>query len=116
MAIYEFGFGLCTPAQWKAMRDHGWEEESSWFFHIRAPDEASAERWGKHLAEEFVRHLFENDGWPSEIPGWIQSNFAFWTREIDRENENVDSEVQPISVGEEPDYSLLTKSFYSPFY
>ena len=79
MNSFLFRFGFCTPAQWKANDEHGWDDESSEAFFVRAESSKDAETWGCEVAERFCNQLFEkSEEWSGEIPSWKESEFAFW--------------------------------------
>jgi hypothetical protein len=78
MAKYLFRFGFCTPVQWKANEEHGWDDESSKAFFVEAATLDCAESWGCEVAEAFCYRLFKKAGWDKDIPSWKDSGFAFW--------------------------------------
>ena len=78
MPKFLFFFGFCTPAQWKANEDHGWDDESSCGFFVEAETADDAEIWGQEVAECYVERLFRKSNWQGEIPSWKDSWFAYW--------------------------------------
>jgi hypothetical protein len=71
---FVFQFGYETPQQSAANADHGWDDESSQWVVIDAPDEAAALAWGREIAERFVR---ERGG-----ESWRGGNFAHWVEPL----------------------------------
>jgi hypothetical protein len=80
MQRFLFRFGYSTPAQWKSNQTHGWDDECSGAFFVYADRSEDALWWGCEVAERFVQYQFEQAGW-NEIPGWKESQFAFWIDE-----------------------------------
>lgn len=74
---YLFRFGYCTPEQWTANETHGWDDESSGAFFVRADSPDRALLWGRTVADAFVRRLFEAAG-KEEISSWCDAQFASW--------------------------------------
>lgn len=112
MQLYLFFFGYCTPAQWKANDDYGWDDESSMAFYVRAESEEAAKLWGCEVAEKFCYQLFERtENWSGQIPSWKQSEFAFW---IETSHENLTEEflerLHTVEYGEIPNFDDLKNS------
>jgi hypothetical protein len=78
MGKFLFRFGYCTPIQWRANDEHGWDDESSGAFFVEAETIDSAESWGCEVVEAFCKQLFTQSRWPGKIPSWRESEFAFW--------------------------------------
>jgi hypothetical protein len=91
--VFVFQFGFETPQQAAANDRHGWDDESSEYFVIDAPDKQSALAWGCELAEGFVREL----GGTS----WHAGSFANWVESISDCPSAVTT--KPVKAGERPD-------------
>src|SRR4051812_43636174 len=72
--VFVFRFGYESPQQAAANAAHGWDDESSQYVLIDAPDEAAALRWGREIAERFVREL--------GVGSWKVRNFAHWAEPL----------------------------------
>lgn len=106
MNLFLFRFGFCTPAQWKSNDEHGWDDESSEAFFVRAESSDTAESWGREIAERFCNQLFVKDEeWSGQIPSWKESKFAFW---IESDTGSLSKEyleqILTIDFGEVPDF------------
>jgi hypothetical protein len=71
---FVFQFGYETPQQAGANDAHGWDDESSQWVVIDAPDEAAALARGCEIAERFVRGLGGGS--------WRDGNFAHWVKPL----------------------------------
>lgn len=77
MKKFLFHFGYCTPAQRKANKEFGWDDESSGAFFVSAHSEFEALESGCLIADNYVRYLFEKEN-IHQSPKWSESEFAFW--------------------------------------
>ena len=112
MDAFLFRFGFCTPAQSKANDEHGWDDESSEAFFVRAESSKDAESWGCEVAERFCNELFErSEDWTGKIPSWKESGFAFWieSNTTSFPKEYLDR-LPVINFGEFPEYGSWLKS------
>lgn len=75
---YLFVFGYCTPTQLRNNQQHGWDDEDSYAFFVDASSEADALNWGREIADQYVRCLFERSDWNGEKPAWLQEGYASW--------------------------------------
>ena len=106
MNRFLFRFGYCTPAQWASNNAHGWDDESSGAFFVKAESADAALDAGREVAEQFVRNLFVKAN-SSEIPSWKASEFAFWIEEnpLEAFAEKALQQLPEVSPGETPDFS-----------
>jgi hypothetical protein len=66
-----------TPEQLATNPMYGWDDEESKAVYILAECEEAALHWGREVAREFVRALFERSG--TEIPHvWRASCYRHW--------------------------------------
>ncbi|QDU19852.1 hypothetical protein [Urbifossiella limnaea] len=71
---FVFRFGYESPQQSSANARAGWDDESSQWVVIDAPDEAAALAWGREVAELFVRELGGGS--------WQAGGFAHWVEPL----------------------------------
>ena len=96
MKRFLFRFGYSTPAQWEGNRTHGWDDECSSAFFVRANSAEDALFWGCEVAECFVRNLFDSAGY-RDIPSWKAAKYAFWI------DENPNTEFSPTELERLPE-------------
>jgi hypothetical protein len=70
LMTFVFRFGYEMPQQEAANAARGWDDESSQWIVIEAPDEGAALAWGREVAERFVREL--------GCGSWRAGSFAHW--------------------------------------
>ena len=75
---YLFVFGYCTPTQLRNNEKHGWDDEDSYAFFVDANSEADALNWGRKIADQYVKCLFERSNWNDETPLWLHAGYAHW--------------------------------------
>jgi hypothetical protein len=80
MHTFVFRFGYCTPLQLQGSEAHGWDDESSSAFVVRAESSADALHWGQKVADAFVAQLFAESG-RVQSTTWSDANFANWIEE-----------------------------------
>lgn len=78
MNWYKFGFGYVTPKQLSLNIQHRWDDEESIELLVEAQSEKEAEKFGQEFADRFFRAMFQRSSWSSEIPSWMEMNFATW--------------------------------------
>ena len=78
MRRYLYVFGYCTPGQWLANKEHGWDDEDSCAFFIEADSEEKALDWGRQVSELLVGRLFEKDPRFNKTLSWKEADFANW--------------------------------------
>jgi hypothetical protein len=71
---FVFQFGYESPQQRTANDRSGWDDESSQWVVIDAPDAAAALAWGREVAERFVGQV----GGPS----WRAGGYAHWVEPL----------------------------------
>ena len=76
---------------------------------IRAPDEASALKWGQEIASRFME--ITNEG---KLDSWASCGHTCWVEKdvVSAGWEGAESFLQDIRIGEEPDYERLTTEAY----
>lgn len=72
--VFVFFFGYESPEQTAANAAHGWDDESSQYVAIEAPNEAAALAWGREVAERFVQELGAGS--------WKAGGFAHWVEPL----------------------------------
>lgn len=107
---YLFRFGFESPDEFKSNRAGGWDDQSSEAIWINAPSTEEALAWGRSVADQFVRRLFEM----AEVEGcsWLAGGFAHWI-----ENEasvlewaRTSPEILEADFGHMPDLEALAAS------
>lgn len=96
MKRFAFGFGFETPQQRTSNRLHGWDDEDSAIIIIRAETADDARAWGREIAHESVRRLFEQAS-AEELPNWKDEQFAESIEEAAPDDVGVE-----VAVGEMP--------------
>src|SRR5215813_6864278 len=86
-----FMFGFETPGEHARNEANGWDDESSWAVWISANSSDAALAWGRQIAEEFVRQLFEQAGVPPR--SWMADGFAHWISDDASELERARAEA-----------------------
>ena len=106
MNRFLFRFGYWTPAQWMSNNTHGWDDESSGAFFVKAESASAALLVGCEVVERFVQSLFIQER-IKEIPSWKASDFAFWIEENPSEafSEEALRQLPEVTPGETPDFS-----------
>jgi hypothetical protein len=94
--MFVFRFGYESPEQSAANAAHGWDDESSQWVVIDAPDAAAALAWGREIAERFVQELGAGS--------WITGTFAHWIEPLSACPWAVGRE--PVVCGQFPDFSV----------
>ena len=109
MAKYLFRFAYCTPTQWKANDEHGWDDESSSAVFVKADSREEALRWGEVVAEHFVSMIFAKDNSMQSAPSWKDSGFAYWIEEFPESVYSLDrlGQIPAVEHGELPDLQAL---------
>jgi hypothetical protein len=95
LPAFVFQFGYETPLQLARNEEHGWDDESSQWLVIDAPDESAALSWGCEIAERFVRKL--------SARSWRADRYAYWVEPLDACPWAVGRPAVP--VGHMPDFT-----------
>ena len=100
-----FTFGFESPAEHVWNERNGTDEESSWAVWISAASSDVALTWGRQMAEEFVRQLFERAGVAPR--SWMTDGFAHWISEDESELERarLEASIPTVADGQMPDLS-----------
>ena len=96
MSLFVFRFGYESPADEDSNTIGGWDDESSQWIIIDAPNEAAAMSWGDEIAEQFVCALGAKQSWRS-------GNFARWVEPLAACPWATGKEV--VAIGQIPDFS-----------
>jgi hypothetical protein len=104
MTKYLYTFGYCTPQQAEANDLHGWDDEDSAGVLICATSERAAQDWGRSIAEEFLKRLY-NDRHAS----WAADGYGDGIELIPSETYAVDQlqGIPEVQDGEFPDWTTL---------
>jgi hypothetical protein len=95
-SLYVFGFE--APAEAKSNAAHGTDFESSACVRIAAESEEEALRWGREVAERFVKELFGDPG-----ISWKALGFAHWIEtDPDEALRSAAERCPALKVGEYP--------------
>lgn len=95
MSTFIYCFGYETPQQARNNDRRGWDDENSYGLTIEADSEEAAIRWGREVAERFIKLLYRD-----EAMSWKQLGFADWI-----EAPPIDPwEMPVVKEGEFPDY------------
>lgn len=100
-----FLFGFESPVDHVTNISNGTDFESSWGVWIAAENADAALAWGRQVAEEFVRRLFEQSG--STNRSWTQDGFAHWISDEPSKLERAsrDATIPIVPDGQLPDFS-----------
>ncbi|MGK6318013.1 hypothetical protein [Sphingomonas sp. DT-204] len=102
-----FCFGYETPTQFENNARQGWSDEDSAAVWIKAASDEAVLTWGRSVAESFVSFLFERAD--KDAYSWVDGNFAHWI-ETDPNILAHASELPVVTVGEMPDFTVLTRT------
>lgn len=106
MQHYAFRFGYENPVDHDANRRLGTDGESNSVFVIEAESESAAMSWGREVATQFVRWLFEREG--QTDPNWLRSGFAHWVDlDVDHQSLGLGPTPPRVRVGEFPVFESL---------
>jgi len=103
MEEYLFIFGYESPETLRTNEEFGDDFEESGAVFIRASSEEDALRWGRVIAEEFLKRVFDD-----RSVSWTERAYASFI-ESDRDTIARAREfgVEQVTVGEEPRYEDL---------
>ena len=100
-----FMFGFESPSEHFSNENNRTDFESSWAVWISAKNSEAALTWGRRVAEEFVRRLFEQSG--DGPRSWTEGAFAHWISEDPSEQESARNEasIPTVADGQMPDFT-----------
>ena len=101
MPEFLYIFGYETPAQAKANRAYGYDDEDSEAVFIEAESPDAALEWGRQISEHVIRELYSIDD-----ASWWQSSFAHWIAERPEEQFTPEalSTIPHVRYGEHPTF------------
>ena len=101
--LFMFGFESPTEHIWNER--HGTDDEFSWAIWISAESSDAALAWGRQIAEEFVRQLFERAGVAPR--SWRADVFAHWISDDVSvlERAHAEASIPTVAAGQMPDFS-----------
>jgi hypothetical protein len=92
--VFVFRFGFESPQQRVGNNRYGWDDESSQWVLVDAPDDAAALAWGREVAEAFVRRLGSQS--------WRACGYAHWVEPLSACPWAVGR--PPVAVGQLPEF------------
>lgn len=73
MKSFLYVFGYWTPEQRRQNEQHGWDDEDSAAVLIDAETGEQALEWGRSVAEEFIRRLYDDPAFSWKAGGFADS-------------------------------------------
>ena len=98
MPKYLFTFGYETPIQAKNNNQYGLDDEDSLNVFIKAENELQALEWGREIAEDYVRKLYQDPA-----ISWKAQGFSHWIeKNLEKYGQKALSKIPTVKTGEYP--------------